>query len=183
MALCVQLAPHSDVGGERGVGIELGLESERFLSAGRVGGVPGRPRALSLAEPANAEHVWNAVQTALQAPPDAPDAALDDLPALDARRTPWPLFVALLLSNGWFIKPVFFAQRPGSNPKDSVRRRLRIAFLRLIAFIGTWIAAFALLPIWIPAVALAAWMIMITPRLRAVHEAFQSVGDADEPDV
>ena len=138
-----------------------------------VGGAAGRP---------SAKHVWGKIQPELDAAPDAGDVGLDKTPTLDGPVPYWPFFIGLLIANGWFKGPRFFDQRTGKNPKDSVPRRLRVAAIRLGLFILAWVAAFALLPIWIPAVALTAWAIMITPKIRAINVAFQNVGADEEPD-
>ena len=137
-----------------------------------IGGAAGRPTAA---------HVWEKIQTALEAPSDAPDVALDDSAILDGLKTPWVVFLALLLANGRFLRPKFFDQRTGKNPKDTLKARVRKARLRLIFFIIGWIAAFALLPPWIPTVALIAWIAMIAPKINAVNKGFQNVRPDEEP--
>jgi len=137
-----------------------------------TGGATGRPTAT---------HVWQSVQAELGKPSDAPDASLDDAAKLDGRSRPWIFFLTMLLGNGWFLKPAFFDQRTGNKPKDNVKRRIRIALLRAVIFIAGWIAAFALLPFWIPTVALVAWSVMIAPKIHAVNKAFQNVGPGEEP--
>ena len=134
-----------------------------------VGGAIARPT------PA---HVWSGVQTALEQPPDAPDVALDADPVLDSPPVPWPLFVTLLLANGWFLRPVPFDQRPG---KDTVRQRQRNAMRRVPLFVAGWIAAGLLLPIWLVALAFAAWVAKVLPGIRIVNARFQNVGPDEEP--
>lgn len=123
-------------------------------------------------------HVWSRVEAALAEPADAPDAAPDADPVLDSRPAPWPIFVAILLANGWFLRPVPFDQRAG---KDTVRQRLRNAMLRIPLFVAAWIAAALLLPTWLVALAFAAWLVKVVPGIRLVHERFQSVGAHEEP--
>jgi hypothetical protein len=106
---------------------------------------------------------------------------LDDAANLDGRSRPWILFLTMLLGNGWFLKPAFFDQRTGNNPKDNVNRRIRIALVRAVIFVAGWIAAFALLPFWIPTVSLVAWSVMIAPKILAVNKAFQNVAPGEEP--
>ncbi len=132
-----------------------------------VGGAVARPT------PA---HVWGRVQAALREPPGAADAALDADPELDSPSVPWPLFVALLLANGWFLRPVPFDQRPG---KDTVPRRQRNALLRIPLFVGAWIAAGLVLPVWLVALAFAGWVAKVLPGIRLVNERFQNVGPED----
>ena len=137
-----------------------------------MGGAAGRPTAA---------HVWSSIQSELEAPPDAPDVSLDHSAALDGLKTPWVVFSALLISNGWFLKPEFFSQRTGKNPKDTLKARVRRARLRLMFFFIGWIAAFAFLPLWIPTVALIGWAIMIAPKINAVNKDFQNVRSDEEP--
>ncbi|MFP6582245.1 MAG: hypothetical protein VCD00_06785 [Candidatus Hydrogenedentota bacterium] len=137
-----------------------------------IGGAAGRPTAA---------HVWECVQAALEAPSDAQDVSLDESASLDGLRAPWPIFLALLIGNGWFLKPVFFGQRTGKNPKDSLKARIRNAQLRLMFFIIGWIAAFAILPLWIPIVALAGWVAWIAPKINKVNKGFQNVRSDEEP--
>ena len=59
--------------------------------------------------------------------------------------------------------------------------RQRNAILRVPLFIGAWGAAFALLPLWIPALAFAGWVAKITPGVRTVNRRFQNVGPDESP--
>jgi hypothetical protein len=122
--------------------------------------------------------VWSRVQAALQEPPDAPDVAPDDDPVLDSPPVPWPVFVALLLANGWFLRPVAFDQRPGT---DTVPRRQRNAMLRIPLFVAGWIAAGLLLPMWVVALTFAGWLAKVVPGIRLVNQRFQNVGPDEEP--
>ncbi len=134
-----------------------------------IGGAVARPTP---------PHVWTRVQAALQEAPNAPDAPHDDTPVLDARPVPWPVFLALLISNGWFLKPSGFDQRVG---KDTVAARQRNAVLRIPFFIAAWIAAFAFLPLWVATLALMGWVAKVTPGIRMVNREFQNVGPSENP--
>lgn len=134
-----------------------------------IGGAVARPKP---------DYVWREVQAALQEPADAPDAALDEAPELDASAPPWPVFVLLLLANGWFLRPVPFNYRPGEN---TVPARIRNAFLRLTGFVGLWVAAGLFLPTWAVALAFTGWMVKVAPGIRLVNERFQNVGPTEEP--
>ncbi len=123
-------------------------------------------------------HVWSRVESALQEPEDAPDVALDADPELDARPAPWPVFVTLLLANGWFLRPVPFDQRAG---EDTVPRRIRNAMLRVPLFVAGWIAAGLLLPTWVVVLAFAAWLARVVPGIRGVNARFQNVDSDEEP--
>jgi len=120
-------------------------------------------------------HVWQRVRAALAEPADAP---YDDAPVLDSPHVPWPLFVTLLLANGWFLRPVGFDQRPGV---DTVPKRQRNALLRIPLFAALWIAAAWVLPVWGVALLFVAWLALIVPGIRMVNASFQNVGPEEEP--
>jgi hypothetical protein len=128
-------------------------------SSENTGGATGRPTPT---------HVWNSVKTELGKPSDASDSALDNAPELDSKGAPQLLFLAMLLANGWFLKPDFFIHKTGNESQDDMMRRMRTARLRLVIFIVGWIAAFALLPIWIPTLALVGWMAIVAPKINAL---------------
>ena len=134
-----------------------------------VGGAISRPT------PA---HVWSRVQEARLEPVGAADAPPDENPEMDSPPVPFPLFVMLLLANGWFLRPEFFDQRPGD---DTVPRRQRNALIRLGLFVAAWIAAGALLPGWLVGIAFVAWMAKVAPGVRMIYERFQNVGATEEP--
>ncbi len=126
------------------------------------------------------DHVWGRVDSALRDPEDAPDAAIDADPSLDTPPTPWPVFVTLLLANGWFLRPMPFDQRAGEN---TVPRRIRRAALRVPLFVAGWIAAGLVLPGWIVALAFAVWLARVVPGIREVNARFQNVRPGEEPTV
>ena len=134
-----------------------------------IGGAIARPTP---------SHVWSRVHAALQEPVDATDVALDADPVLDSPPVPWPVFVSLLLANGWFLRPVVFDQRPG---KETIRKRQRNAMLRIPLFAAAWIAASLLLPIWVVALLFAGWVAKVVPGIRLINERFQNVGPDEEP--
>ena len=80
--------------------------------------------------------------------------------------------------NGWFLKPMPFDQR---SRGPTVRSRQQRALLRIPVFLGAWVAAFAWLPVWIPTLALVAWVAKVTPGIRSVNARFQNVGPNEEP--
>ena len=134
-----------------------------------VGGAISRPTA---------GHVWSRVQVARLEPAGAPDVPPDESPEMDTPPVPWPLFVMLVLANGWFLGPVFFDQRPG---EDTIPKRQRNALIRLGLFVVAWIAAVALLPVWLVGITFVAWVAKVTPGVRMMHERFQNVGATEEP--
>ncbi len=116
-----------------------------------IGGAKLRPTAA---------HVWSGVKNALTAPAGSADVDVDDNPQYDSAETPWPLFLMMLLANGWFVKPAFFLLASGAIP---VEVRMRTAMKRLIGFVVAWIVAFIFLPIWLSALAAVAWCAWVTP--------------------
>lgn len=120
------------------------------------------------------EHVWSQVQTALAEGNEGADVAHDDHPEMDAIQPPWPLFVSLLIANGWFVRPLAFAQRGNSTPVQ----RIKLAALKLVAFVALWITAFAALPTLLVALLLAGWIAWITPKIRWLNLEFQNVEGA-----
>ncbi len=126
-------------------------------------GVPTHKNMGGATERPTAEHVWTRIAQALESGADAPDAPLDTAPPLDSTGIPWPVFASLLIANGWFMNARGF---------KSVRH-VALAGVRLLAFVGAWIAAFTWLPTLPVAVALAGWLVFITPKLRWVGQEFQ----------
>jgi len=122
-------------------------------------------------------HVWSHVEAALAESGSTSDAPFDDNPQLDSPPAPWPIFVLLLLSNGWFLRPRPFDQRKD----DPAQRRIRNAALRLSMFFALWIALFWMLPLWIGGLALAAWVAMVAPAVREVNRLFQNIAPDEEP--
>ncbi len=100
-------------------------------------------------------------------------APYDDDPVVDTPNVPWVMFLLMLLSSGWFLRPVGFDQKPG---KDTVARRQRNAMLRISFFLTAWIAAFTLLPLWAATLALVGWIVKVAPGIRIVQREFQNVG-------
>ncbi len=133
-----------------------------------VGGAISRPTP---------QYVWRRTQAARLEPTGAPDAPMDTDPELDIPEVPWPMFVALLLANGWFLRPKFFMQREG-NDLDGMSRA---AIARFPLFIAAWAAAIWLLPVWAVALALAMWLAMVVPGIRIVNRRFQHFGPDEEP--
>lgn len=134
-----------------------------------IGGAIARPTP---------SHVWSRVEAALAEPADAPDVAPDADPVLDSPPVPWPIFVALLFANGWFLRPVPFDQRSG---RDTVPQRQRNALLRIPLFVAAWIAAGLLLPMWVVALAFAGWLAKAVPGIRLLNQRFQNIGPDEEP--
>jgi hypothetical protein len=128
-------------------------------------GVPTHKNMGGATERPTAEHVWGHVASALDRGEDIVDAPLDDDPPLDSTGIPWPIFASLLIANGWFLNARGFKSA----------RHVALAGLRLLGFVGLWVAAFLWLPALPVAVALGAWAAYITPKVRWVGQQFQNV--------
>ena len=103
---------------------------------------------------------------------------MDDSPELDRKAPPWSLFVLMLLAHGWFLRPKPF---PLGRPNEKPSAHPATIIPRILAFVGAWIAAFALLPTSWVALALAAWGALVWPDVAEIHRAFQNVPQG-EPD-
>ena len=64
---------------------------------------------------------------------------------------------------------------------DRLTVRLRNAGIRIPIFAAAWVAAFSLLPLWIPTLALAGWIAKITPGVRTINRRFQNVCPNEQP--
>ena len=122
-----------------------------------IGGANMRPTAA---------HVWSGIKKALAAPAGSEDAAIDDNPQYDSAGVPWPLFIMMLLANGWFVKPAFFLLASGAIP---IEVRQRTAMKRLIGFCIAWILTFTFLPIWLSTLTAVAWCAWVTPFVLEIN--------------
>ncbi len=95
---------------------------------------------------------------------DAPhDAPHDDSPEVDSTPPPLPVFLAMILANGWFLRIKSFAYSPGAPP---IQRRFATAGARWLLFIGFWILAAVYLPWALTAVAFAGWLAWVRRDMR-----------------
>ena len=129
-----------------------------------IGGAIARPTP---------EHVWRNLEPELDST-STDDVPLDEAPELDAKAAPWPLFVTLLLANGWFLRAKTFAHSPGAGDE---RARIRRAMRRIPLFIVFWVLLAIVLPGWAVATAALVWLAWITPSVVTVHKRFQNVGE------
>ena len=122
----------------------LALNSERMLyrwqsipNRENMGGAGGRPTE---------DYVWQKVQSALT-DTLASEAPLDETPFTKGKAPPFFIFSLMLMAHGWFLRPKAFTyQGDGVNPMQ----RFPLVLVRLVVFIGCWIAALILLPtIWV----------------------------------
>jgi hypothetical protein len=134
-------------------------------------GVPTHRNIGGAVERPTAEHVWSSITEALEREADTTDAPLDTDPPLDSSGIPWPVFVSLLIANGWFLNARGFKSQG----------HILLAGVRLLAFAVAWIAALAWLPTLPVAIALAGWVFWITPKVRWVGRQFQDVEISSAP--
>lgn len=131
--------------------------------------IPNRANAGGAAVRPTPEHVWQQTQAGLA---DATDVALDDKPTMDAPRVIWPLFVGILIANGWFIRGRPFPLIEG-GPTHT--QRIRRALRRLVGFVALWVLAFVFLPALPVAIGLGVWTAWIVPQIIHIHRHFQNV--------
>lgn len=119
-------------------------------------------------------YVWERIQAQIAA--DGPEPELDESPVFKGRHPPWPLFVALLLAHGWFVRlKTFPLARPGDRPSADPRRM----FARLFLFVAAWIAAFVMLPAAWVAPAFLAWALVAAVAYVRHRGHFQRVSAVD----
>lgn len=132
-----------------------------------IGGAVERPTA---------SYVYQKVAESLEQVDNIEDAQLDGKPELDSKGRPFPIFVTLLLANGWFIRPVPFLL---TNSKLSPLQRIKRAARRIPIFLAVWIAAFLILPTnWVAnaAIAYGVWVSVI------VVTVFRGLQHTSEPE-
>jgi len=144
----------------------LALNAERLLyrwqsipNRENMGGAGGRP---------SEDYVWRKIQAALD-DPLGNDAALDEMPVTGGKAPPFFIFSLMLMAHGWFLRPKAFTyQGDGADPMQ----RFPLVLMRLLVFIGCWIAAFILLPtIWV-GLALALYAPLAILGIRKVYATF-----------
>jgi len=123
--------------------------------------VPTRANIGGAVERPTASYVYQKVAESLEQTDRVEDAQLDGKPELDSKGRPFPLFVTLLLANGWFIRPVPFIL---TNSKIPVPQRIKRATRRIPIFLAVWLAAFLILPTnWVATAAIGygLWLAII----------------------
>ena len=141
-------------------------------------GTPTRRNMGGATERPTAEYVFEQVEqarAAAEASGQTANAELDLKPKLDSRGIPWPLFVSLLVANGWFIRPKPFPYIKGGPP---VQQRARWALARIPFFLGAWVLAFTQMPGWIAGAAFVGWAAWLTPKIRVLGNQFQNIKTA-----
>lgn len=129
-----------------------------------IGGAIMRPTA---------EYTWGEIMPRLHQTADVQpvDAPLDDDPTLDAKTVYWPLFILLLLANGWFLKPNVF---PVGRKGEKVTRPDQM-WPRIAAFVAVIVGAFALLPLPWAAGLLVGWGVYVAPKVARYNREFQNI--------
>jgi uncharacterized membrane protein len=91
------------------------------------------------------------------------------MPVTGGKAPPFFIFSLMLMAHGWFLRPKAFTyQGDGANPMQ----RFPLVLMRLLVFIGCWIAAFILLPtIWV-GLALALYAPLAILGIRKVYATF-----------
>ena len=138
--------------------------------------IPTRANIGGAVERPTASYVYQKVAESLEQNEKVKDAQLDGKPELDSKGRPFPVFVALLLANGWFIRPVPFLL---TNSKLTPLQRAKRAMRRIPFFFASWIAAFLILPTnWVTTAVIAygVWVSVI------VATVFRGLQHTSEPD-
>ena len=122
------------------------------------------------------QYVWAQMQTQLT--DDTGDADLDESPEFRLQDLSWPVFLAILLAHGWFLRP---RALPIAREGDKPSAQLQSVKRRIVVFVGAWIAAFAFLPTSWVALGLVVWIVLALPGVVEIHRQFQHV-PTGEPD-
>ncbi|MBT3530531.1 MAG: hypothetical protein HOF74_00950 [Gammaproteobacteria bacterium] len=153
----------------------LGIDSNKRILY-RWRSIPTRANIGGAVERPTASYVYQKVAESLEQADNIEDAQLDGKPELDSKGRPFPIFVTLLLANGWFIRPVPFLL---TNSKLSPLQRIKRAARRIPIFLAVWIAAFLILPTnWVTnaAIAYGVWVSVI------VVTVFRGLQHTSEPE-
>ena len=153
----------------------LGIDSNRRILY-RWRSVPTRANIGGATERPTASYVYQRLTESLEQTDDNRDALLDNEPELDYKGRPFPLFVALLMANGWFIRPVPFLL---TNSKLSALQRIKRATRRIPIFLAIWIAAFLILPANWVATAAVAYGIWLIPIVVMIYKGLQHIGEPE----
>jgi hypothetical protein len=132
-----------------------------------IGGAVERPTA---------NYVYNQITKALEQPDKTSDAKLDTQPELDSQGRPFPVFISLLIANGWFVKPKTFLFVSGGT---SAQQRIKNAAIRIPFFIAAWIFALVILPSSWVGLAAVTYGIWLTPHIRLIVQHFQNVNEPE----
>lgn len=134
--------------------------------------VPTKKNIGGAVERPTAGYVHKQVIESLDSLGEAEDAFLDVQPELDSKGRPWPIFILLLMANGWFIKPKPFLLTNGTAP---IVQRFRNALIRIPIFIAAWILVWVMLPgTWVGLAALA-YGLWVTFHIRRIQLHFQDM--------
>ncbi|MEM7080144.1 MAG: hypothetical protein AAF513_16100 [Pseudomonadota bacterium] len=119
-----------------------------------------------------AGYTWDKVKVQMDAVQDAP---VDTAPTLGAQDLSWPRFLLILFAHGWFLRPKAF---PLGRETDGERVSPGAMMPRVYGFVALWILLFLLLPLPWFGVALAGYLLAITPGMIEIHRQFQNEPEA-----
>ena len=153
----------------------LGIDSNKRILY-RWRSVPTRANIGGASERPTASYVFQQIAASLEQTDNSKDALLDNEPELDSKGRPFLVFVALLMANGWFIRPVPFLL---TNSKLSALQRIKRAARRIPVFIASWIAALVILPTNWVATAAVAYGIWLIPIVIMIHKGLQHIGEPE----
>lgn len=153
----------------------LGIDSNKRILY-RWRSVPTRANIGGASERPTASYVYTKLAESLEQTDSNMDALLDNEPELDSKGRPFPVFVALLMANGWFIRPVPFLL---TNSKLSALQRLKRAARRIPVFLALWIAAFLILPTNWVATAAIGYGIWLIPIVIMIRKGLQHSGEPE----
>ncbi len=119
-----------------------------------------------------ARYTWDRMHAAMSSQADAKP---DNEPLMGAEDLSWFKFLLILTAHGWFLRPKAFPLLRDGD-KDSVTPR--DAMRRVYLFVGAWILALLVLPLWWVGVAAAIWVLALTPGLIEIHRQFQNEPNA-----
>lgn len=121
------------------------------------------------------EYTWAQIQARLSE--GSEHAELDESPEFARKDLSWPMFVTLLFAHGWFLRPKAF---PLGRPDDAPSAHPGKMMPRIAAFVGAWVAAFALLPTTWVLVLLALWGAVAWVGVAELNRQFQNVPESPQ---
>lgn len=153
----------------------LGVDSNRRILY-RWRSIPTRANIGGASERPIATYVYQQITASLEQTDKTKDALLDNEPELDSKGRPFPVFVTLLMANGWFIRPAPFLL---TNSKLSALQRIKRAARRIPVFIAFWIAAFLFFPTNWVATAAVSYCIWLIPIVILIHRGLQHISEPE----
>ena len=116
-------------------------------------------------------YTWEKIQAALA---ETEDAAPDIDPVVDSKELGRLRFLLILTAHGWFIRPKAFPLgREGDKRSASPASMMD----RVYVFVARWLLLLLVLPLKWFGMALAMWLVVLTPGLIEIHRQFQHEPD------